>query len=87
MKLMRAGGALLSRQAERTRVARPREERAPRRPYSGPLAPKVGFGKAGEGLFVRECRDRTRSNGFKLKKDRLRLDKRKKSFTMRVVRH
>lgn len=65
---MRAGGALLSRQAERIGVAWPREERALRRPYSGPLVPKAGFGKAGEGLFVRECSDRTRSNGFKLNK-------------------
>ncbi|KAK4825801.1 hypothetical protein QYF61_002406 [Mycteria americana] len=48
---------------------------------------KGAYEKAGEGLFTRECNDRTRGNGFKMKEGRLRLDIRKKFFTMRVVRH
>lgn len=43
--------------------------------------------KAGEGLFIGECSDRMRSNGFILKEGRFRLDLRKKIFTMMVVRY
>ena len=39
---------------------------------------KVAYRKDGEGLFIRECRDSARSNGFKLKEGRFRLDIRKK---------
>ncbi|GAB0203061.1 hypothetical protein GRJ2_002771700 [Grus japonensis] len=42
---------------------------------------KGAYRKAGEGLFTRARRDRTRGNGFKLKEGR------KKFFTVRVVRH
>ena len=48
---------------------------------------KGACGKAGEGLFTSACSDRTRGNGFKLKKDRFGLDIGKKFFTVRVARH
>ncbi|KFQ76770.1 hypothetical protein N337_09100, partial [Phoenicopterus ruber ruber] len=48
---------------------------------------KGAYKKAGEGLLTRACGDRTRGNGFKLKEGRFRLDRRKKFFTLRVMRH
>jgi len=43
--------------------------------------------KDGENIFRRACCNRTRSNGCKLREGRFRLDRRKKFFTMRVVKH
>ena len=40
-----------------------------------------------ENLFSRTCCNRRRSNGLKLRETGLRLDIRKKFFTMRVVKH
>uniref|UniRef100_A0A8B9FW07 Dynactin subunit 3 n=1 Tax=Amazona collaria TaxID=241587 RepID=A0A8B9FW07_9PSIT len=46
---------------------------------------KGAYRDAGEGLFIRDCGERTRGNGFELKQGRFRLDLRKKFFTVRVV--
>ncbi|KAK4815361.1 LOW QUALITY PROTEIN: hypothetical protein QYF61_001349 [Mycteria americana] len=48
---------------------------------------KGAYKKDRERLFTRVCSDRTRSNSFKWKEGRFRLDIRKKFFIMRMVRH
>ena len=48
---------------------------------------KVAYRKAGEGLSIMACSDRTRGNGFKLEEGRIRLEIRKKLLTVKVVRH
>jgi len=47
---------------------------------------KGAYRKEGDNLFIKACYDRTKSNGFKLREGRFRLDIRKKFFTMRVAK-
>uniref|UniRef100_A0A8B9J1E0 Reverse transcriptase domain-containing protein n=1 Tax=Amazona collaria TaxID=241587 RepID=A0A8B9J1E0_9PSIT len=47
---------------------------------------KGAYRDAGERLFIRDCSERTRGNGFKLKQGKFRWDMRKKFLTLRVVR-
>lgn len=46
-----------------------------------------GTRKKERGLFARACSDRTRNTRFELKEGRVRLNIRKKIFTMRIARH
>ena len=48
---------------------------------------KRAYLKDGDNHFSKACCDRTRSNGFKLREGRIRLDIKKKYFTVRVVKH
>jgi len=48
---------------------------------------KSGCTKERDRLFSMVCCDSTRGNGFKLKKEILRLDIKKTFFTVRLVRH
>ena len=56
------------------------------RPSSRLPVPEGPYNKAGEGLWARACRDRTRGNGFTLEEGRFRLHIRENFFTVRVVR-
>jgi len=47
----------------------------------------VNYTKEGDRFFSTFCCDRTRENGFKHKEGTFSLDIKKKSFTVRVVRH
>lgn len=46
-----------------------------------------GDREVGEGHFIRNCSDRSRGNGCKLKEGKFRLDTRKKFFAVGMVRY
>ncbi|KAF4799311.1 hypothetical protein TURU_055751 [Turdus rufiventris] len=48
---------------------------------------KEAYQEAGGGLFIRSCSDRRRSNGYKLKDRKFRLDSSRRVFTVRILRH
>ena len=58
----RSGAPPLRGQAERTGAFQPGEDKAPGRPDSCLIIPAGAYRKAGERLFTRADRDRTRKN-------------------------
>lgn len=48
---------------------------------------KRAWRETGQGLLIKNSSDRTRSNMFKTKKGKFRLNIRKKFYTLRVMRH
>uniref|UniRef100_A0A8B9F0R9 Reverse transcriptase domain-containing protein n=1 Tax=Amazona collaria TaxID=241587 RepID=A0A8B9F0R9_9PSIT len=48
---------------------------------------KGTYKDAGEGLFIKDCSERTMGNEFKLKQGKFTLDIRRKFFTVRMVKH
>jgi len=62
------------------------EEKAAGTPYCGLSVPEGAYKRAGEGLCRRACSDRTMGNSCRLKEGRFRPDRKKKFFTLMVVR-
>jgi len=83
----RAGAPLLWGKAERVGAVQPGEEKAAGRPYGSLPVPEGAYKKDWKNIFSRACCGRTRSDGFKLREGRFRLDTRKKFFTIRVMKH
>lgn len=73
-----------ARQTERVGIVQSGEEKAPERPSRAFQYLRKSYKKDGERLSIKERSDGIRGNGFKLKDHRVKLDARKKLFTLRA---
>lgn len=62
-------GALLCGSTKRAGVVQAGEQKAPAPPYWGLSVFKGSYKRDYSRIFIRACCDRTKDNGFKLKKD------------------
>lgn len=84
--MQRTGAALLCRQAEKVGAVQPGKEKVLWKPHRNSPVLKGPVWKL-ERDSSSGTTDGTKSNGHKLKEGKLRLDIRRRFFTVRVARH